>query len=119
VGKRRPMGSLEAGVLDVLWQAGSPLTPAQVLEALDQDLAYTTVMTVLTRLYDKGIVARARSGRAYSYVPVVSEAELAATRMRTALAETSDQMATMSRFVGSLSDEEAEALRAVLREANP
>jgi predicted transcriptional regulator len=117
--RRRPKGSLEARVLDVLWRAGSPLTPAQVLGGLDEDLAYTTVMTVLTRLFDKGIVARARSGRAYSYVPVVSEAELAATRMHTALAATSDQLATISRFVDSLSDDEAAALRAVLRGTDP
>ncbi len=114
MGDRRPMGSLESDVLDVLWRSDEPLTPAQVLDEIDRDLAYTTVMTILNRLQAKGLVDRQRVGRAYAYEPKISEADLAATKMRTALAATSDHIATISRFVGALSKKEAAALRAAL-----
>jgi predicted transcriptional regulator len=108
------MGSLEADVLDVLWRAAEPMPPAAVRDELGADLAYTTVMTILTRLWQKGLVDRSKVGRAYAYAAVVSEADLAATRMRSALAGTSDRTATMSRFVDSLSKKETAALRAAL-----
>jgi predicted transcriptional regulator len=110
------MGALEADVLDVLWRSGDPMTPSQVLDDLGTELAYTTVMTILTRLHKKGLVDRSRAGRAFAYLPRMSEAELAATRMRSALISTSDQRETMGQFVGSLSDLEAEALRAALED---
>jgi predicted transcriptional regulator len=111
---RRPMGSLEADILDALWSADAPMTPAEILGDLDAELAYTTITTILTRLVDKGLVQRNRHGRGYEYVATVSEAELAANRMRSALAGTSDRLATMSQFVDGLSAKEAAALRAAL-----
>jgi len=67
------LGSLELRVLRALW-LGAPATVRTVLERVnetrDSPLAYTTVMTVLDRLHSKGLVARAREGRAYEYAPV-------------------------------------------------
>jgi len=111
---RRPMGSLEADVLDVLWRADGPVTPARVREDLKTNLAYTTVMTVLSRLWQKGLATRTKEGRAFAYEAVVSESDLAATRMRATLTATSDRAATMSRFVDGLEKREAAALRALL-----
>ena len=54
VAKRRASGSLESEVLAALWAAERPLTTAEVAEALDSGLAYTTVQTILARLHDKG-----------------------------------------------------------------
>lgn len=115
--ERRPMGSLEADVLDVLWRGDEPLTPGEVLDALDAGLAYTTVMTILSRLWQKGLVERTKQGRAFAYRAVLSEADLAAGRMREAMAATSDRMATMSRFVDTLDKRETAALRALLEES--
>lgn len=42
----------------------------------DTKLAYTTVMTVLARLYAKGLVDRARRGRAHHYTPMFDESQL-------------------------------------------
>ena len=55
----------------LLWQAAEPLTVADMQELLarDQDLAYTTVMTVLDRLAKKGLARRERVGRAWCYEP--------------------------------------------------
>ena len=114
---RRPMGSLEAAVLDVLWKAPGPATPAEVKVAVGHDdLAYTTVMTVLTRLWAKGLVERERRGRAYAYRPVVSEADLAAQRMMSALEAAHDPNAVLSRFVDKLPRRQEQALRKLFEE---
>jgi predicted transcriptional regulator len=114
VPERRPVGSLERAVLEQLWAAAGPVTPREVLERLDADLAYTTVVTILTRLVAKGLVARERAGKAYVYRPEVAEADLIAERMRTTLASAGDRKATLSRFVEGLSKREARALRNLL-----
>lgn len=82
---RRPLGSLESEVLEVLWKSDDPLTPSEVLHRLDTDLAYTTVMTVLGRLWGKGLANRSKTGRAFAYSAVMSEADLSADRMRKVL----------------------------------
>jgi predicted transcriptional regulator len=116
VGSRRPMGALESEVLVILWSSSAPQTPAEVLDKLESDLAYTTVMTVLARLWEKGLAERVKTGRAYSYSAKVSEADLAATRMRDQLARSSDRVATMSQFVSGLNKKEARQLRQILEE---
>ena len=88
--EKRPMGSLEAGVLGILWTNGEAMTPGEVHAELGDGLAYTTVMTILTRLLAKGLVSRSRSGRAFAYLPTVTEAEHAAQKMRKTLAAVSD-----------------------------
>ncbi len=117
--ERREMGALEHEVLSELWALGEPATPATVLDALGSELAYTTVMTILTRLWQKGLVTRKRSGRAFAYSPALTEAELTAQRMLATLENASDQNAALSRFVGSLSAREARTLRALLDGATP
>lgn len=111
---RRGMGELEADVLGQLWAADRPLTPSEVRDALGASLAYTTVMTILGRLWQKGLAHRERSGRAYAYWPRVSEAELVARRMRAALDRTADRDKALSRFADGLSPSEARVLRRVL-----
>lgn len=113
---RRPMGALEAQVLEVLWSADDARTPAQVLDALDTELAYTTVMTILTRLWEKGLATRVKQGRAYAYEASVSEADLAAARMSRELERSSDRMATIGRFVDGLDADEAKQLRDLLEQ---
>ena len=108
------MGSLEAEVLAALWASEGAATPSEVLAEIGDGLAYTTVMTILTRLWQKGLVERERRGRAYAYSPSVTEAELAATRMQAELSHVSDREAALSRFVGTLSKKDERMLRRVL-----
>ena len=81
-GERRVLGSLEAEVMEVLWAADAPQSVRIVLETLNEGrrpaLAYTTVMTVLARLAEKGVLKRSPVGRGYVYAPAVGdEAEIA------------------------------------------
>ena len=75
------LGSLEYEVMQCLW-AGAPKNVSAVLADLNATraagdaLAYTTVMTVLARLYDKGYLTREQRGRGYDYAPAFTEVEL-------------------------------------------
>ena len=114
--ERRPLGGLEQEVLKQLWKADEPLAPGEVLAKLPGELAYSTVMTILTRLWEKGLAKRERRGRAYTYSPVVSEAELTARRMRAQLARAVDREAALSRFVTTLTKREERILRRIMSE---
>jgi predicted transcriptional regulator len=114
-GARRPAGALEAEVLAALWAADRPLTPREVQDQLGGELAYTTVMTALSRLHQKGTVGRERAGRAYAYSAVLDQAGIAATRMRALLDAGHDRAAVLTRFVGSLSDEDERLLGELLQ----
>ncbi len=69
------LGSLQALILGTLSKRG-PSTVREVAAELDGRLAYTTVMTVLGRLHDKGLVGREQRGKGYVYTPRYTEAEL-------------------------------------------
>lgn len=112
--ERRAMGALEAAVLSCLWSVRSPMTPGEVVEALADPPAYTTIMTILTRLWQKGLVTRQPRGRAFEYRPSLTESELAAQRMRATLLAASDRQDALSHFVGALSKREERALRKIL-----
>ena len=111
---RRPMGALEDEVMAYLWATDGPATPAEVHHAVAPDLAYTTVMTVLTRLWAKELLTRQSQGRGYAYSPVRSEAQHRAELMQIALDDSADREAVLSSFVDSLSQADAERLRALL-----
>jgi len=114
--ERRPIGALEAQVLEALWARDRAATPGDVLQALDGTLAYTTVMTVLTRLWQKGHVTRSKVGRAFAYAPSRTRDEFFAERMRHTLASTADHRAVLSRFVDGLSAKDVSALKSLLED---
>lgn len=65
----------ELAVMSVLWRLGSG-SVSEVLDALEEDLAYTSVLSALQTLEDKGFVRHEAEGRAYRYYPTI-EAERA------------------------------------------
>jgi predicted transcriptional regulator len=114
VGERRPVGTLEGEVLDLLHASTGALTPGQVLERLAGGLAYSTVVTVLSRMLDKGLLTRTKQGRSYAYTPVADSHGLTARRMRQVMESDPDREAVLSRFVGSLPAGEEQLLRHLL-----
>ncbi|MDI5962754.1 BlaI/MecI/CopY family transcriptional regulator [Streptantibioticus silvisoli] len=114
---RRGRGELEGGVLAALWAASEPLTAAQVNERLPGELAYTTVLTILSRLHDKGMLVRHRVGRGYAYEPVRDEASHTAAGMRSLLEGGSDREAVLTRFVSELSARDEQLLHRLLADA--
>jgi predicted transcriptional regulator len=114
---RRPRGTLEQQVMAVLAAADDGLSPAQVRARLGDDLAYTTVMTVLSRLFTKGLLTRRLAGRAYLYRSV-EDAHIAAHRMHRLLEAGSDRAAVLRQFVDALSVDDEHLLTQLLARAD-
>jgi predicted transcriptional regulator len=112
--QRRGYGDLAQAILDLVAQAAAPLTPAQVRDALGGELAYTTVMTVMVRLQDRGLLARERSGRAFAYTVLGDPARVTARRMHRILDVEADRARVLARFVDGLSGADEQVLRALL-----
>jgi predicted transcriptional regulator len=98
----------------VLEAADRPLTPAQVQAALDAGLAYTTVMTVMVRLHDKGVLSRQPAGRSFAYAPLQDPGRITARRMHRILSVDPDRAAALARFVDDLSPDDEAMLRELL-----
>lgn len=69
------LGPLERRVLETAWKL-KKANVRDVVDALDNELAYTTIMTTLDRLYKKGYLDREMSGRAFIYSPRVTQEEM-------------------------------------------
>ena len=112
-------GPLEADIMEVLWQK-NPATPSEVREALapGRNLAYTTVMTVLGRLHEKGFLSREKEGRAFSYTPNRSKVELLRERASSAIRALSKAgpAPALSYFVDAASSLDADQLAALEQE---
>jgi predicted transcriptional regulator len=72
--KPLPLTKLELQLMQVIWRRGAS-TVTDVQEALDQQLAYTTVQTMLNILHRKGKLKRELRGRAFVYKPAVTHAK--------------------------------------------
>ncbi|MER8043670.1 BlaI/MecI/CopY family transcriptional regulator [Streptomyces sp. NPDC094032] len=78
------LGALETEIMNVLWSAPGPLSVRDVLDRVNErratPLAYTTIMTVLGRLADKGATTRTKQGRGYLYTAAVADEAALAVR---------------------------------------
>lgn len=115
---RRAPGPLESAVLSVVAGASSPVAVAEVQKKLLGGPAYTTVMTTLSRLAEKGALIQSREGRAYRYSlaapPESVDDAVTARRMRRLLTDGSDRAGVLARFVAELDPEEERLLAELL-----
>lgn len=95
-----------------VWKWNRPVTVREVLEDLQQDrsIAYTTVMTVLDNLHQKGWVRREAEGRAYRYEAVSTRAAYSAALMNDAWSQSDNPAAALVAFFGMMSPEQRQAL---------
>ncbi len=100
-----------------VWKWNRPVTVREVLEDLQKErsIAYTTVMTVLDNLHQKGWVRREAEGRAYRYEAVSTRAAYAAALMNEAWTQSDNPAAALVAFFGMMSPEQREALRDAVR----
>lgn len=107
------MGELEDAVMTRVWKWNRPVTVREVLEDLQQErsIAYTTVMTVLDNLHQKGWVRREAEGRAYRYEAVSTRAAYSAALMNDAWSQSDNPAAALVAFFGMMSQEQRRALR--------
>ncbi|MET9567838.1 BlaI/MecI/CopY family transcriptional regulator [Streptomyces virginiae] len=113
----RPLGELEDAVMTRVWQWNRPVTVREVLEDLQQErsIAYTTVMTVMDNLHQKGWVRREAEGRAYRYTAVSTRAAYSAALMNEAWSTSDNPAAALVAFFGMMSAEQRDALRDAVR----
>ncbi|WP_399099295.1 BlaI/MecI/CopY family transcriptional regulator [Streptomyces sp. 11x1] len=111
------MGELEDAVMTRVWKWNRPVTVREVLEDLQQErsIAYTTVMTVLDNLHQKGWVRREAEGRAYRYEAVSTRAAYAAALMNEAWSQSDNPAAALVAFFGMMSEEQRQALTDAVR----
>lgn len=67
-GEQKYLGELQGRIMELVWTRG-PITVREAHESLgaERPLAYTTVMTVMSRLADEGVLVRERGGKTYLY----------------------------------------------------
>ena len=107
----------ELDVMSVLWDIG-PATVADVRERIADELAYTTVLTVLRTLEQKGYVGHTEDGRAHRYKPLVKREVAGRTALRRLVEKVFDGSPELllTQLVSdkNLSDEELRRLRKLL-----
>ncbi|MBB6077582.1 putative transcriptional regulator [Streptomyces paradoxus] len=93
------------------------MTVREVLEDLQKErsIAYTTVMTVLDNLHQKGWVRREAEGRAYRYEAVSTRAAYAAALMNDAWSQSDNPAAALVAFFGMMSEEQRRSLTDAVR----
>lgn len=112
-------GELESVLMDRLWKRDESATTVRELHdelAVEREIAYTTVMSTMDNLYRKGRLARERAGKAYRYWPTLSREEYSAQLMLEALGTGGRTDLVLSHFVERISADEADGLRAALRQ---
>jgi len=101
----RKVGELEEAILSELWAAPEPLTGREILERLPGDpRAYTTVMTVLGRLVDKGLVERLADDRVHRYRAAGDAERLTARAIADLVSSAKEPGAVLAYFVEGLDD---------------
>lgn len=117
------LGELERTVMNLLWESGTATTANRLRDQLasqtpegtsGKDLAVTTVLTVLSRLEKKNLVERERENRPHRYRALTTRADHTAELMHEVLGSVADRDAVLTRFIGSVSETEAETLRKLL-----
>ena len=118
---RTDLGHLESAVLGVVAGAARPVTVAQVQGRLPGSPAYTTVMSTLSRLTEKGALTRSLDGRAYRYelaAPAGSiDDAVTARQMRRLMSQAGHRDAVLARFVAELDPDEERLLADLLARA--
>lgn len=110
-------GDLEAAIMDDMWRRTEPATVREVRQRLAaaRPVAYTTVMTVMDNLYQKGFLRRDMVGRAWVYRTAETREQYTARLMRDALSTAGDHAAALAHFVAGMTDSESQALQWLLR----
>ena len=113
-GVTKLLGDLESQVMEEVWQKESATVREvhRALTARQRDLAYTTIMTVMSRLAEKGYLRRSPEGNAFRYWPTSSRQEfltLASLEVFSGLAEDLSGP-VLSAFVDRLGKAESDRL---------
>ena len=109
------LGELERAVMDVLWSRSDTAWTVRDVSTNFPEHAYTTIMTVLSRLRDKGFVREEKVGRANVYRQTASREEYVAALMSDALALANDRSVVLAHFAATMDDGDRTVLARLMR----
>jgi predicted transcriptional regulator len=113
--RERAQGELESQVMDALWSSNTPMTSQQILDRVNEqgnDLALTTILTVLSRLADKDMLLRENTGtRSLLFSATQSREAHNAALMLKLLGEAGNPALAFAQFTKSLTPKQLSALR--------
>ncbi len=103
----RKVGELEVMVLQELWASNAPLGPKELMERLPgKKRAYTTIMTILARLIEKGLVERFENGRTFVYQAAGNYDQLTARAIGQLIRSSNDPRIVLAHLVKDFEDPE-------------
>lgn len=108
-GSRKVLGDLEADIMDLIWEHETvSVREIHAILERDREIAYTTVMTVMSRLSDKGILQKERDGKHYLYRPAITKDEFSRTMLASMLSGIKDDFGrqALAFFVDSLTEDD-------------
>ena len=112
---KRKQGELEASVLSALWDRPEGLTSQQILALIgDEGLALTTVLTVLSRLVEKGMVKKESMGRNLLFIATSTRERHTAELLLDAMDDAANPALVFSHFASGLSKDQVAQLRKAL-----
>ena len=116
MGEKRKQGELESQVLGCLWDRPEGLSSQQILAMLDEEVKLTTVLTVLSRLQDKGLVSKAAgAGRSFIFSALQTREQYTAKQLLSLLENNSNPATVFSHFTQGLTDSQIRELRQALQ----
>jgi predicted transcriptional regulator len=117
-GLRKILGDLEADIMEIVWKKGE-VTVRSVFQILkdDRELAYTTVMTVMSRLADKGLLRKIKEGAAFVYKATSTRDEFTQSTLKKILNELLQDFAApaISQFIDSVEDVDPDKMEELAR----
>ena len=117
-GLRKILGDLEVDIMEIIW-VKADVTVREVADHLkrQRDIAYTTVMTVMSRLADKGLLQKLKQGNAYRYRPTYSKEEFTQSTVKRIIRELLGDFASpvISQFVVSVDEENPDRMEELAR----
>lgn len=117
-GLRKILGDLEVEIMEIVWAKGE-LTGRQVYERLKENrsIAYTTVMTVMSRLAEKGLLEKMKQGAAFVYRATTTRDEFTHSTLKRVINELVKDFVTpaIAQFVDSIEDVEPGKMAELVR----
>ena len=113
---KRKQGELESAIMGCLWDRPAGLGSSQILALLgDDELAVTTVLTVLSRLGNKGLlIKKQEAGRKLLFIATITREAHIASLLLDAVQDSTNPSLVFSHFASSLSADQLQKLKDVL-----
>lgn len=89
--KQKALGPLEHQIMDIVWKQKKATVYSVVAELCqEKKLAYTTIMTVMSRLTKKGVLAREKKGKTFYYSPLLGKEKFIHSLVKNTMAKLID-----------------------------